>query len=152
LYESTTILKIPYRIHKGYNLFSAHTEGAVTFDDLYLHVLELMSDPYFQSGLNGLYDFTKVTSLTGNLSKWHALAEGMSDNEILPVHASTSIVLPRGNQELLDVMMEFLALTANSQIDYRIFDETTWQDALKHVEVWEFNLFEEVVSLPHWGQ
>jgi hypothetical protein len=93
-----------------------------------------------------------VTSLTGNLSKWHALAEGMSDNEILPVNACTSVVLPKDNQELLDVMMEFLALTANSQIDYRIFDETTWQDALKHVEMKEFDSFEEVANLSHCGE
>lgn len=132
-------LKIPHRIYRKFNLFVAKANGEMTYNDLYQHVLELMSDPYFKPGTNGLYDFSNVTRLSGDLSQWEALANGMNDTEVIPEKASTAIVIDKKNVQLHNVLEDYLKMTASSQIDYRIFNELEWHHAMAHVGVEEFS-------------
>ena len=116
-YES----KIPYKIYPDFKVFTSYAIQDITFDDLHNHVLELMSDVYFSAGINGIYDFSKITSLTGDLERWRSLAEGMSSDEVIVAKAKTAIILPEDNLSLHQIMEGYLIMTAGSLIDYQIF-------------------------------
>jgi len=128
-YES----KIPYKIYPDFKVFTSYAIQDITFDDLHNHVLELMSDVYFSAGVNGIYDFSKITSLTGDLDRWRMLAEGMSSDEVIVAKAKTAIVLPEDNLSLHQIMEGYLIMTAGSLIDYQIFTPPQWQEAMEHV-------------------
>lgn len=128
-YES----KIPYKIYPGFKVFTSYAIQDITFDDLHNHVLELMSDVYFSAGINGIYDFSKITSLTGDLERWRSLAEGMSSDEVIVAKAKTAIILPEDNLSLHQIMEGYLIMTAGSLIDYQIFTPSRWQEAMDHV-------------------
>ena len=125
--------KIKFKIFGNANLFVCHTDGELTFDNLYDHVLELMSDYRFVQGMNGFYDFTKVTSITGDLSKWEALASGMSSKEVITNPAKTSIVIAQHAEEIKKIMLNYLYMTASSNISYQLFYHTQWQQAAEFV-------------------
>lgn len=128
-YES----KIPYKIYPDFKVFTSYAIQDITFDDLHNHVLELMSDVYFSGGLNGIYDFSKITSLTGDLDRWRMLAEGMSSDEVIVAKAKTAIILPEDNLSLHQIMEGYLIMTAGSLIDYQIFTPSRSQEAMDHV-------------------
>lgn len=125
--------KIQFEIYSSANVFICQTEGELSFDDLYDHVLELMSDYRFVQGMNGFYDFTRVTKLTGDLEKWKALASGMSSEEVIPNSAKTSIVIARHAKEVKELMLNYLYMTASSNISYQLFYHSQWSDAAKFV-------------------
>lgn len=125
--------KVNHEIYPNYNVFTSKASGEITFDDLHTHVLDLMSDEYFKTGINGLYDFSKLTKLSGDLEKWRVLAEGMSSDEVIVEKAKTSIVLPANNPSLHSIMEGYLIMTSGSLIDYKLFEPSQWQDAMVHV-------------------
>lgn len=126
---------INYEIFSNSNVFVCHTEGELTFDDLYEHVLELMSDYRFTQGMNGFYNFSKVTKLTGDLEKWKALASGMSSEEVIPNPAKTSIVIAQHAKDIKEIMLNYLYLTASSNISYQLFYHSQWDEAAKFVDL-----------------
>jgi hypothetical protein len=132
-------LTIKHSIFKEHNLFACKAAGPLTFERLYQHVIELMTDMYFQSGLNGIYDFTQVSSMTGDINSWNSLAIGMKDVEILPVPANTSIVIDSRNNELKAVLENYLEMTKGSNIHYKLFTEIEWAQAMQHVHLDAFD-------------
>lgn len=130
--------KVNHVIYPKYNLFISKASEEITFDDLHAHVLDLMSDEYFSAGINGLYDFSKVTKLSGDLEKWRVLAEGMSSEEVIIEKAKTAIVLPANNPSLHSIMEGYLIMTSGSLIDYKLFEPSQWQPAMNHVYLTEF--------------
>lgn len=114
--------KIPYSIFADQDLFVARADGSISFDDLYQHVLILMGDKEFKSGINALYDFSNLTDFTGELAKLEALVAGMSSEDVIVEKAKTAILLPNKFElNIHGVMEQYMAMTASSQIDYRIF-------------------------------
>lgn len=126
---------LPYQIYPEHDLFVSKATRVITFDDLYDHVIELMSDFKFHQGMNGFYDFTQVPAVEGDLSKWHSLANGMASNEVISITANTAIVTAKTGTQVHQVMSEFLKLTANSNIDYQLFQLSQWQQAKLHAGV-----------------
>lgn len=131
--------QIHFEIFSNANVFVCHTEGTLTFDALYEHVLELMSDYRFTPGMNGFYDFSKVTSLTGDLDKWKALASGMSSEEVIPNPAKTSIVIAQDAKDIKEIMLNYLYLTASSNISYQLFYHSQWEEAARFVDLDELS-------------
>lgn len=122
--------KIPYSILADQDLFVAKADGLVTFDDLYQHVLMIMGDNAYKAGINGLYDFSKVSLISGEFPKLEALANGMSSSDVIVEKAKTAILLPNTYQdEIHGVMEKYMAMTANSNIDYRIFTQSEFEAA-----------------------
>lgn len=122
--------KIRYSIFADQDLFVAQTYGNISFDDLYQHVLILMGDKEFKAGINALYDFSTITDFTGDLAKLEALAAGMSSEDVIVKKAKTAILLPNEfAPNIHGVMEQYMAMTASSQIDYRIFTLAEFKQA-----------------------
>lgn len=126
---------ITYQIFGHENVFVAQTHGDISFEDLSCHVDELMADPDFYEGMNGFYDFSLTTSLTGNLQAFEKLASDMSDSDVIGKKARTAILIPASNTRLRWMMQGYLLMTSQSLIDYKIFDPQEMEVALDHVQL-----------------
>ena len=139
-------LTIHYQIYTDHNVYIAQANGDITFENLYQHVDELMDDPAYYTGINAVYDFTKVRSIGGYIGVFEELANDMSDETIIDKQANTSIVLNSQYPRVKQMMEGYLLMTSNSQIDFRLFDETEWQDAMTHARLNPFPDIEGFIS------
>jgi len=128
---------IQYQVYPELNFFKAGAKGELTFDDIFEHVGQIMNDPKYQTGMNGFYDFHLLTQLSGNVEQFQAVAEDMSDHNIIDKRGCTSVVIPDGNSSIYNMMQGYLLMASDSLIDYRVFYYSQWQDALKHVQLTE---------------
>ena len=113
--------KIHYQIHPTENLFSVSTGKDVSYDDLLVHIGNLMNEPTFEVGMNGLYDFSQLTAVHGDVDVFHSTAEAMNDKSIIDKRARTAILLKESSGNIYDIFNLYTQLTAPSLIDYRIF-------------------------------
>jgi hypothetical protein len=126
---------IPYTIHNDKNAVFCKMQQGVSFENIYQHTLELMADKNYRPGLNGFYDFTSVDKLSGDKSIWHSLAKGISSNELLPIHCSVAIVVSDLDNQTSHQLKEFIALTKEANIHYKLFNEQSIEDAYAHIKL-----------------
>lgn len=126
---------IPYTIHSDKNAVFCKIHQGISFENIYQHALELMADKNYRPGLNGFYDFTSVDKLTGDKSIWHSLAKGISSNELLPVHCSVAIVVSDLENQTSHQLKEFIALTKEANIHYKLFTKQSIEDAFAHIKL-----------------
>ncbi len=131
--SSLNIGSVDYRIYPESGLYVAICLGDISFTDLHEHVDELMNDPDYYVGLNAVYDFTRVNSITGQVERFEQLAEEMSDEQIIDKTASTAILINRAQSSVRQMMQGYLLMTSGSNIDFRIFDETQPPALRQHV-------------------
>lgn len=124
---------IQYQVYPDLNFFKACASGELTFEHIFQHVEEIINDPDYQTGMNGFYDFHRITRLTGNVEQFQAVAEDMSDHNIIDKQGCTSVVLPDDNDSMHNMMQGFILMASDSLIDYQVFHYRQWQQALLHV-------------------
>lgn len=86
---------VDYSIYSELGLFVTVCRGDISFADLHDHVDVLMREPHYYVGLNAIYDFTKVNSISGEVGRFEQLAEEMSDDQVIDKTASTAILINR---------------------------------------------------------
>ena len=126
---------IEYKIYPYDNVFVAKALGDLDFEDISAHVAQLLADPDFHVGLNGLYDFTATNTLSGRLAVFERLAHDMSDEQVIDKSACTAILIPKENTRLTWMMEGYLLMTSGSKTDYKIFDPDDMEQALKHINL-----------------
>ncbi|WP_100644701.1 hypothetical protein [Alteromonas facilis] len=118
---ASPISKVHYFIKPDMNLFLCRAEGEVTFDDLALHVDEILADPQYRAGMDGFYDFTQVSSITGQTDVWGKVAEDMSDERIIPDRSKTAFLVSDENELVKRVLEGYLMMTSASLVEYRLY-------------------------------
>ena len=124
-----------YCIYPKLGLFVTVCRGDISFESLHEHVELLMRDPHYYVGLNAIYDFSRVNSISGEVGRFEQLAEEMSDDQVIDKTASTAILINRNQASVRQMMQGYLLMTSASNIDFRIFDETQVPGIRQHVQL-----------------
>lgn len=137
---------IEYRYILDKNVFVGTAKGLLTYGDLLRHVIELMSDTKFRAGINGIYDFTEVSSVTGLHEQWDTVAASMSSQDVIVKPAATAIICSSHHTQTISVMEEYLGMTKGSPIHYAVFTQNQWPQAMAHVELPDFSNLHELIE------
>ncbi|MBE1298836.1 MAG: hypothetical protein GJ680_02850 [Alteromonadaceae bacterium] len=137
---------IDYRFILKRNVFVGVASGNLTYGDLLKHVIELMSDTKFRAGINGIYDFTQVNNVSGLHEQWDTVASSMSSDAVIVKPAATAIICSSQYTQTISVMEEYLGMTKDSPINYAVFMENQWPQAMAHVELPGFTHLDELVA------
>lgn len=138
---------LAYTIHSEHNFVYCKVEGTCQYQDFYQHTLCLMSDLQYRPGLNGLYDLSALTLFEGDESRWHALAEGVTSHELLPVPCNVAIIVPSLNCQISEKVKTFIEIAKGSNIDYKLFTPERIQSALMHIQLFSFRSLSDIEAL-----
>lgn len=112
--------KISYRIDQKLALVLGRAEGDLDFSDFELHVQRLLKEPDFCSGINGLYDFSRVNRVTGNALHMAKTSEQLTNTDKVQQRAKVAIVTA-GNSGLESVFHGWKIMMAETLICYETF-------------------------------
>ena len=122
-----------YRIDKAQNIVLAKIDQDFTFDELLAHLKELLQDKDFVPGMNGLYDFSLVEHVTGDLQALLATAETMEDDRQVTTPANVAIVVQHQNHNLHKIFQGYCIMASDSLVQYQLFTLSTYDEALAYV-------------------
>lgn len=134
--------KLDYQFFIKKNLFVVKSNTDITFEDIIVHVGNVMEDERFYLGINALYDFTRLERITGSVETFLATAEAMSDKTIINTPAKTAILVPDNNQSIYEVFHGYTLMTSASLIEYRIFTESQINSLLAFLELDSLPVFD----------
>ena len=123
--------RIRYVIDESSNLVLGSTKDVIDFEDFDLHMRELVQDPKFYSGINGLYDFSMIKKIRGNPEYFMSISDQITQLPIMEGKAKVAIVT--GGSEFLNKVFEgWKVMMSCTQIIYETFDTLeqakTWLD------------------------
>ena len=115
--------KIQFSFDSEKNLVLGYAEGMLEFDDFELHMQELSQNVDLSNGPDGLYDFTQVPNITGNLAGWEQTAHQICAIE--PAREEVKIAIVVGeNSNLVRLFDGWLVIMALSDFRYKLFSTT----------------------------
>ncbi len=127
--------KLDYQFFLEDKLFVVKSNRDISFEDIIVHVGNLMEDERFHLGINGLYDFTQLENITGSVETFLVTAEAMSDKTIINTPAKTAILVPDNNQFVYEVFHGYVIMTSASLIEYQIFKESETKQMLAFLDI-----------------
>lgn len=103
-------------------LFAQATEEIV-FEDIINHYQLLFTLPEFFVGIPAIYDFTKVTRITGNLSHFEQTAKDMGNSDIINVPCYVAIVVPPENKSMNSIFNAYSLMMDYTLMNVGVFHE-----------------------------
>lgn len=126
-----------YQIDKEQNIVLCKTTLDFTFEQLLSHLQTLLSDPKFIPGMNGLYDFSQVEHVNGDLQALLVTAETMEDTDQVSTPAKVAIVVNHKEHNLHKIFQGYCIMASSSIVNYKLFTLATYQLALEYVDLTE---------------
>jgi len=127
--------KLHYQFFLKDNLFVVESSASITFEDILVHVGNLMNDEQFHIGLNGLYDFSQLKQVTGDHDAFLATAEAMSDHDIIAKPAKTAILVADDSPDIYNIFHSYVLMTSDSLIEYQLFTSSEITNLLSFLEI-----------------
>ena len=124
---------LKYRILGAENLIVCQAYGELGADNLNQHIQALFADKDYRHGINGLYDFTHVSNIVGCPELGKAIAARMLDEGLIAARAKVAILSSSKSRELQCMLDDYVQMTSESWIDFRLFREEDWEQALHYV-------------------
>lgn len=122
-----------YRIDKEQNIVLCKMQLDFTFEQLLSHLQTLLLDPDFTPGMNGLYDFSAVEHVNGDLQSLLTTAETMEDTKQISVPAKVAIVVNHKGHNLHKIFQGYCIMASDSLVSYQLFTLSSYRDALNYV-------------------
>jgi len=132
-----------YKIYPELNVFVVKSAAKVTFEEMIIHVGDLMNDPSYKMGMNGYYDFSLLQQVDGNIDIFHQTAEAMNDQSVIYQSSKTAFILANDNESMKRIFHGYTIMTSQSLVDYRIFMLSDITMALNFLELSEVPLISE---------
>jgi hypothetical protein len=121
--------QIAYSIDPDRNRIEGSAQGFLDFEDFDLHMQELIQDPSFYSGIDGLYDFTLVKKIKGDPSFFERTSEQITDKNVIQDSAKVAIVIGE-NTQLKGIFSGWKVMMSFTLISYETFrtrkEANTW--------------------------
>lgn len=130
-----------YRIDNALNLVLCKRDEDFTFEQLLAHLRTLLSDNNFKPGMNGLYDFSLVEHVTGDLQALLATAETIEDRNQVLSPARVAIIVSDQDHNLFRIFEGYCIMASDSVVEYKLFTLSTYQNALKFIGLDELPVF-----------
>ncbi|NMP31800.1 hypothetical protein HII17_09510 [Thalassotalea sp. M1531] len=111
---------IDYSISDLEELVIGRAISSLSVNDLNQHTEELLKDPKFLPGMNGLYDFSGIEMITGSPNEFVRLADSISDKEQIPVRAKVAVVCEL-DSSLHKALIGYRLMVSNSAVEYEFF-------------------------------
>lgn len=83
--------------------------------------------------MNGLYDFSLVEHVNGNLQALLTTAETIEDRNLIMSPARVAIVVSHQEHNLYKIFQGYCIMASDSAVEYKLFTLSTYQDALEFV-------------------
>ncbi|MCJ8319198.1 MAG: hypothetical protein MJK12_06170 [Colwellia sp.] len=80
-----------------------------------------MEEDEFHVGMNGLYDFSQLERLTGDVDIFHSTADAMNNKNIIFTAAKTAILVKEKRGDIFNAFYNYTLMTKPSLIEYRVF-------------------------------
>ena len=122
-----------YRIDNALNLVLCKREEDLTFEQLLAHLRTLLSDTNFKPGMNGLYDFSLVDHVTGDLQALLTTAATVEDPNQVLSPARVAIVVSQQEHNLYKIFQGYCIMASDSVVEYKLFTLSTYQEALEFI-------------------
>lgn len=87
------------------------------------HMMAINTDERFSNDMNGIYDFSAVTKVTGDPKCLLLLAEQIRDSEYMPNACLIATICPPDNP-MYRVLEGYFIMVRGTNLIYRFFDET----------------------------
>jgi len=133
--EVASFPKLAYKIYPELNVFLVKSSAIISFEDLIIHVGNLMDDNQFYTGINACYDFSMLEQLEGNIKAFRSTAEAMNDHNLIDKPARTAILVADNSLEINKIFQEYALMTSKSLIDYRVFTTSEISSLLKFLNL-----------------
>ena len=124
-----------YKINSEQNLVACKPEHDFSFQQLFEHLNKLLSDPEFKLGMNGLYDFTLVKHVSGDLQALLNTAETMEDPNVISKPANIAIIVESLDCHMFKVFEGYCLMASSSLATYKVFTKDTYSQALSFVDL-----------------
>ena len=122
-----------YRIDNALNLVLCKREEDFTFEQLLTHLRTLLSDNNFRPGMNGLYDFSLVEHVNGDLQALLTTAQTIEDPNLLLSPARVAIVVSHEDHNLYKIFQGYCIMASDSVVEYKLFTLSSYQEALEFI-------------------
>jgi len=132
-----------YKIYPELNVFVVKSVAKVTFEEMIIHVGDLMNDPFYKMGMNGYYDFSLLEQVEGNIDIFHQTAQAMNDQNVIYQSSKTAFILANVNESMRRIFHGYIIMTSQSLVDYRIFMSSDIAMALNFLDLAEVPLIGE---------
>lgn len=124
-----------YRIDKELSVVLCRPDGDFSFEELFQHLQQLITDPDFFAGISGLYDFTNVLHVDGDLTALLSTAETINDKQVLPKVSKVAIILPDDNENMQRIFEGYRLMVTDAQVKYALFEHRNYQQALEFINL-----------------
>lgn len=112
-----------------------------TFEQLFEHLQTLIADKDFEHGMNGLYDFSLVEHVNGDLQALLKTAETMEDRNQILVPARVAIIVESKIHNLYKIFQGYCIMASDAVVSYQLFSQSNYQDALDYLGLTEKPIF-----------
>jgi len=99
----------------------AQAVGDILFADILNHYKLLFTLPNFFIGIPAVYDFTKVTKITGNLSHFEQTAQDMGNSNIINKPSYVAIVVSSENKSISSIFNAYSQMMDYTLMNVQIF-------------------------------
>jgi len=133
--------KLYYQFFLEDNLFAVKTSRTISFEDIIVHVGNLMAEDDYSVGQNAFYDFSQLQNITGSSNTFFETAKAMNDHSIISEPAKTAILVADNATSINKVFQGYVLMTSESLIDYRIFKVSEIDKLLAFLEIQKTPIF-----------
>lgn len=133
-----------YEIDQQLGLVMCKPVENFSFEELLEHLQKLLQDSRFYPGMSGLYDFSLVDVVTGDISAFVNTAETASDHSTINEPTPVAIILDRNNKVMKGIFEGYCIMASSSLVDYRIFYNDDIAPALEFTKLTKLPSFFDV--------
>lgn len=111
----------PITFEFGNKILFAQAKGVLLFEDIVDHYKLLFEHQDFFMGIPAVYDFTKVTQISGSLSHFEQTAKDMSDSNIINKASYVAIVVSPENKSMNSIWNAYSQMMEYTLMNVKVF-------------------------------
>lgn len=104
------------------NMLFAQAEGIILFEDIVDHYQILFTEPDFFVGIPAIYDFSKVTKVSGDIGHFELIAKEMGDSKIINKSSWVAIIVSPENQSMNTVFNAYSQMMDYTLMSVQVFN------------------------------
>lgn len=113
--------KNPITYNIANNMLFAQAEGVILFEDIVDHYQLLFTKPNFFIGIPAIYDFSKVTKVSGDIGHFELIAQEMGDSTIINKPCSVAIIVSPENHSMNTIFNAYSQMMDYTLMSVQVF-------------------------------